>query len=181
VTGVGGCGLDSLVTAWLVRISRAVVDAPSAPSMTKADMRVPGADMGSPAEAGIGQIGATLDTRDSRRPMMPTIGLPTSRTATEGTSTCSPAMPVRRGWTAEVAEQPLSRRICNEPVVLFRDATAALLDVFCHRAAPLHLGRVTERGLACGYHGLTLDRSGHYVPIPSQDRIPERARIRASR
>ena len=31
----------------------------------------------------------------------------------------------------------------------------------------------------CGYHGLTFDRSGRCVRIPGQDRIPERARVRA--
>jgi len=51
-------------------------------------------------------------------------------------------------WVDEIAEQPLARRICNEPVVLFRDAeghAAALLDMCCHRGAPLHLGQVTEK------------------------------------
>ena len=56
---------------------------------------------------------------------------------------------------------------------------AALLDMCCHRGAPLHLGSVTEQGLACGYHGLTFDRTGRCVQIPGQDRIPERARVRA--
>ena len=85
-------------------------------------------------------------------------------------------------WADEIAEQPLARRICNEPVVLFRDAeghAAALLDMCCHRGAPLHLGQVTERGLACGYHGLTFDHTGRCVYIPGQDRIPERASVRA--
>jgi len=34
-------------------------------------------------------------------------------------------------WADEVADKPLARRICNEPVVLFRDAggrAAALVD-----------------------------------------------------
>jgi phenylpropionate dioxygenase-like ring-hydroxylating dioxygenase large terminal subunit len=39
-------------------------------------------------------------------------------------------------WADEIADKPLARRICNEPVVLFRDAeghAAALLDMCCHR------------------------------------------------
>ena len=85
-------------------------------------------------------------------------------------------------WADEISDAPLARRICNEPVVLFRDAeghAAALLDMCCHRGAPLHLGKVVEQGIACGYHGLTFDRSGRCVRIPGQDRIPERARVRA--
>ncbi|MEA2772783.1 MAG: hypothetical protein QOD93_5745, partial [Acetobacteraceae bacterium] len=41
-------------------------------------------------------------------------------------------------WADEIGERPLARRICNEPVVLFRDArghAAALLDMCCHRGA----------------------------------------------
>jgi phenylpropionate dioxygenase-like ring-hydroxylating dioxygenase large terminal subunit len=85
-------------------------------------------------------------------------------------------------WADDVTNRPLARRICNEPVVLFRDTSgqaAALVDSCCHRGAPLHLGQVTERGLTCGYHGLTFDRTGACVHIPGQDRIPERARVRS--
>jgi vanillate O-demethylase monooxygenase subunit len=85
-------------------------------------------------------------------------------------------------WADEITEHPLARRICNEPVVLFRDAqgrAAALVDMCCHRGAPLHLGRVTDLGLECGYHGLTFDHAGHCVRIPGQDRIPDRAQVRA--
>ena len=85
-------------------------------------------------------------------------------------------------WADEVKTAPLARRICNDPVVLFRDAsgkTAALADRCCHRAAPLHLGRVVEDGIECGYHGLTFDGSGRCVRIPGQSRIPEDARVRS--
>jgi phenylpropionate dioxygenase-like ring-hydroxylating dioxygenase large terminal subunit len=64
-------------------------------------------------------------------------------------------------WGDEIGETPLARRICNEPVVLFRDRegrVAALVDMCCHRGAPLHMGRVVEEGLQCGYHGLVFDR-----------------------
>ena len=85
-------------------------------------------------------------------------------------------------WADEITTQPMARRICNEPVVLYRDAeghAAALTDMCCHRGAPLHLGQVGPEGLACGYHGLTFDRSGRCVRIPGQDRIPDRARVRS--
>ena len=85
------------------------------------------------------------------------------------------------GWTDEVGEKPLARRICNEPVVLFRmkdGKVAALEDRCCHRAAPLHYGQVVEQGLQCGYHGMVFDGAGQCVQIPWQDRIPARARVR---
>jgi len=40
-------------------------------------------------------------------------------------------------WADEIEAGPLARRICNEPVVLYRDANdtaAALIDMCCHRA-----------------------------------------------
>jgi phenylpropionate dioxygenase-like ring-hydroxylating dioxygenase large terminal subunit len=83
-------------------------------------------------------------------------------------------------WTDEIAERPLGRRICNEPIVFFRDRQgriAALTDRCCHRSSPLHLGTVVEQGLQCGYHGLIFDRAGRCVYIPAQDRIPERAKV----
>src|SRR5947207_3301870 len=98
----------------------------------------------------------------------------------------SPSMLLRNAWyiaawADELGASPLARRICNEPVVLFRDGdgrAAALEDRCCHRAAPLHLGAVVEGGIQCGYHGLTFDASGRCVAIPGQSRIPEEARVR---
>lgn len=85
-------------------------------------------------------------------------------------------------WADEISQQPLARRICNEPVVLYRDATgkaAALIDMCCHRGAPLSVGCVVEEGLQCGYHGLIFGTDGKCLRIPGQDRIPERARVRS--
>ena len=85
-------------------------------------------------------------------------------------------------WADEIGEAPLARRICNEPVVLFRDRqnrVAALLDMCCHRGAPLHMGKVVEEGLQCGYHGLIFDRSGTCVRVPGQEHILERTRVRS--
>ena len=85
-------------------------------------------------------------------------------------------------WSDELGAQPLARRICNQPIVLFRDrqhGVVALEDRCCHRAAPLHRGRVVDAGLQCGYHGLVFDHAGQCVAIPSQVFIPERARVRS--
>jgi phenylpropionate dioxygenase-like ring-hydroxylating dioxygenase large terminal subunit len=85
-------------------------------------------------------------------------------------------------WADEVAHEPLARRICNEPVVLFRDKdgrAAALEDRCCHRSAPLSRGTVVERGLQCGYHGLIFEGTGQCVHVPGQSRIPDDARVRS--
>ncbi|MBV9151473.1 MAG: Rieske 2Fe-2S domain-containing protein, partial [Alphaproteobacteria bacterium] len=85
-------------------------------------------------------------------------------------------------WADELGSAPLARRICNEPVVLFRGKdgrAAALTDRCCHRAAPLHLGTLIEGRIQCGYHGLVFDGSGRCVAIPGQSRIPEDARVRS--
>jgi|ERR1700722_9954058 len=85
-------------------------------------------------------------------------------------------------WSDEIEAGPLARRICDEPIVLWRDAegkVSALTDMCCHRGAPLHIGRVADDGLECGYHGLVFGADGVCVRIPGQDRIPERARVRS--
>lgn len=85
-------------------------------------------------------------------------------------------------WADELGEAPLARRICDEPIVLFRDRAGeagAIFDRCCHRAAPLSLGEVVEGGLQCGYHGMVFNRDGRCVDIPGQDRIPAAARVPA--
>jgi phenylpropionate dioxygenase-like ring-hydroxylating dioxygenase large terminal subunit len=85
-------------------------------------------------------------------------------------------------WADELGETPLARRICNEPIVLFRDQTGragALIDRCCHRSAPLSLGTVVEGGLQCGYHGLILDADGKCVHVPGQRLVPPGAAVRS--
>jgi phenylpropionate dioxygenase-like ring-hydroxylating dioxygenase large terminal subunit len=85
-------------------------------------------------------------------------------------------------WADELGDKPLARRICGDPVVLFRDGSgkaAALADRCCHRAAPLHLGSLVEAGIRCGYHGLVFDATGRCVAIPGQKLIPQDAQVRS--
>ena len=84
-------------------------------------------------------------------------------------------------WGDEITEKPIPRRICNEPVVLYRtlDGQAvALQDSCCHRGAPLSLGTVIEKGIRCNYHGLIFGSDGACVEVPNQDMIPKKARVR---
>ncbi len=85
-------------------------------------------------------------------------------------------------WGDEIGAEPLARRVCDDPIVLFRDRAgraAALADRCCHRAAPLSMGSLVEDGLQCGYHGLTFDGAGRCVRIPGQPQIPAEARVRS--
>jgi nitrite reductase/ring-hydroxylating ferredoxin subunit len=85
-------------------------------------------------------------------------------------------------WDDELTDNPLARRILNEPVVLFRDKAgkaAAIADRCCHRGTPLSLGEVVDQGLQCGYHGMVFDGAGKCVHIPGQDKIPDKAFVPA--
>jgi phenylpropionate dioxygenase-like ring-hydroxylating dioxygenase large terminal subunit len=85
-------------------------------------------------------------------------------------------------WADEVGPAPLARRICDEPVVLYRNAAgeaAALVDYCCHRGAPLSCGTIVESGLQCGYHGMVYGTDGVCVSIPGQVHIPAKARVRS--
>jgi vanillate O-demethylase monooxygenase subunit len=85
-------------------------------------------------------------------------------------------------WQEEITDQPLARRLGDEPVVLYRghDGRAvALLDRCPHRGAALSLGEVTPDGLQCNYHGLVFARDGKCVVIPNQDRIPSQACVKS--
>ena len=71
----------------------------------------------------------------------------------------------------ELAEKPLGRTICGEPMVLYRgkDGKVAALEDFCpHRGAPLSLGFVRDGDLVCGYHGLAMACTGHAASMPGQ-------------
>ena len=87
---------------------------------------------------------------------------------------------LRNQWYAaaysdEVRDQPLGRKICNEDVVLFRDANGkvAVFEDRCpHRLAPLSRGKAIAGEIECPYHGLRFNGNGSCTLIPSQRSIP---------
>jgi len=90
------------------------------------------------------------------------------------------------GWASEVAAgQLLARRICDEPVVLYRDDEGrprALFDRCPHRFAPLSMGTLCDGGKAiqCGYHGLRFGADGKCMHNPHGDgRIPIAAVVKS--
>ena len=87
-------------------------------------------------------------------------------------------------WDHEVGRQMLSRRILDQPVVLFRTldgAAVALEDRCVHRFLPLSRGTLNGDQVVCGYHGMTYDASGKCVRIPGQSLIPRTACVRRYR
>lgn len=85
-------------------------------------------------------------------------------------------------WSEEVTDQPLSRKLLNESLVLFRTESgevAILADSCPHRHLPLSMGKVSGDNLQCGYHGMKFDKTGSCVSVPSQDLIPPKACIKA--
>ncbi len=96
-----------------------------------------------------------------------------------------PAFPLQHWYVAamahEVGRTPLARRICNEPLVMFRreDGSVAALDNRCpHRLYPLSSGEIVGDDIACGYHGMRFNGAGMCTHIPAQPNIPPRFRVR---
>src|ERR1051325_10382173 len=85
-------------------------------------------------------------------------------------------------WDHEVTRGLKRRIILDEPVVLFRTDSGkpvALEDRCCHRQAPLSMGKLIGNVVQCPYHGLQFDPSGKCVKVPSQEKIPPSAKVRA--
>lgn len=87
-------------------------------------------------------------------------------------------------WSKDLIEEPISRRILEEPIVLYRaeDGTpVALADACPHRFVPLHAGKIVDGGnIRCPYHGLEFNREGACVRNPhTNGRIPPAAKVRA--
>jgi phenylpropionate dioxygenase-like ring-hydroxylating dioxygenase large terminal subunit len=85
-------------------------------------------------------------------------------------------------WADQVpAGEKLVRRILNEGLLLFRDAegrAVALRDRCPHRYAPLHLGKLNDGVIECGYHGLQFNAQGACIFNPHGDGvIPPLAKV----
>ena len=82
---------------------------------------------------------------------------------------------LRNAWyvaanAGELDDALVSRKICNEPVVMFRTSSgevAALQDRCPHRFVPLSLGARVGDSLQCGYHGLRFGSDGACVDMPN--------------
>ena len=76
----------------------------------------------------------------------------------------------------------LSRRLLGLDVAIYRrqDGTVAAVEDRCaHRGVPLSMGWVEGDNLVCRYHGFRYAPDGRCVMIPTQDKIPAKARVRS--
>ncbi|MGR9090436.1 MAG: Rieske 2Fe-2S domain-containing protein [Gammaproteobacteria bacterium] len=67
---------------------------------------------------------------------------------------------------AQSRDALVTRRIADEPVVLYRKLDAdivAMEDRCCHRQAPLSPGKKEGNDIRCGYHGI---KFGPMVVVP---------------
>lgn len=80
----------------------------------------------------------------------------------------------------DLGERPVAATLLDEPLVLYRagGGTVVARDLCPHRGVPLSLGRQTEGGVACAYHGLRFGADGRCTHIPASPgrAIPERMR-----
>jgi phenylpropionate dioxygenase-like ring-hydroxylating dioxygenase large terminal subunit len=86
------------------------------------------------------------------------------------------------GWSGELSDQLLARRLFDRQIVLFRQqdgSIAALADRCPHRFAPLSKGERRGDVIQCGYHGLTFDGSGTCIHNPFSDKIPAAAKVQS--
>ena len=85
------------------------------------------------------------------------------------------------GWDHEVTRKPMSRRIANRPVALYRTEdgkVVALADACWHRLAPLSMGKtVGKDGIQCPYHGIVYNSAGRCVSMPAQETINPSATV----
>src|SRR4029078_67874 len=85
-------------------------------------------------------------------------------------------------WHHELTREMRRRIILDEPVVLFRTTDGkpvALEDRCCPRQAPLAMGKLVADVVHCPYHGLQFDATGKCVKVPSQDLVPNNAKVKA--
>ncbi len=97
-----------------------------------------------------------------------------------------PNYPRNCWWVAgtidEIGSQPIARRLLGEAIVLYRTGdgrAAALADRCPHRWASLSKGYVEGNELVCGYHGARFGANGKCHVFPTQDKVPEEAKVRS--
>ena len=84
-------------------------------------------------------------------------------------------------WDHEVTRKPMSRRIADRPLALYRteDGKAvALADACWHRLAPLSMGKTLPGDrIQCPYHGIVYNSAGRCVSMPAQETINPSATV----
>jgi len=85
-------------------------------------------------------------------------------------------------WSREIGAGLTPLKLLNENIVFFRKSdgeVVALEDACPHRKLPLHMGRIKNDQIECGYHGLTFDGGGRCTLAPGMVRPPSAAKVRS--
>jgi len=72
-------------------------------------------------------------------------------------------------WDGEVANKPLARKICGEPIVMYRKLdgnVVAMRDACPHRLLPLSMGIREGDNIRCKYHGMLIGPDGTPEEMP---------------
>ena len=82
----------------------------------------------------------------------------------------------------DVGDQPVAAKLLDEPLVIYRAGAGLIVarDICPHRGVPLSLGRGTDEGVVCAYHGLRFGAGGrcNHVPANPGREIPARLNLR---
>jgi len=86
-------------------------------------------------------------------------------------------------WAHEIpVDRPMTLRLLNQPLVLFRDDTGqvrALEDRCPHRGVPLGMGSIHQGAIQCIYHGLRFNGNGACIHNPHLQGDPGRLSVRS--
>jgi phenylpropionate dioxygenase-like ring-hydroxylating dioxygenase large terminal subunit len=85
---------------------------------------------------------------------------------------------------SEISRRPLRRQILNEPLVMYRGESGAVIvmdDTCPHRFAPLSAGILLGDRIQCPYHGIEFAPDGKCVRIPGQTKIASKLAIQSYR
>src|SRR3954451_14882016 len=75
----------------------------------------------------------------------------------------------------DVGAKPIRLTRLGRDIALWRDAAGAVhaIEDFCpHRGARMSMGHIVEDGLACAYHGVTVDGGGVVRAVPPVANCP---------
>lgn len=82
----------------------------------------------------------------------------------------------------EVGAAPLSAKLLDEPVVVYRAGAEIVVanDICPHRGVPLSMGSSDGQGVTCAYHGLRFGAGGrcNHVPAHPDMKIPEKLHLK---
>jgi len=95
---------------------------------------------------------------------------------------------IKKAWfivcaSGELKRGLLKRRLWGEDLVVYRDGSGkphVVVDRCPHRSVPLHLGKVVDGQLQCGYHGWRFGEEGRCVAIPGLVGEPDHPARRAT-